>query len=125
MSRTSLLAAAASAALLALSACQQAEPEVVNAYDPQADELANAAPVELPPSIIASRTYRCRDNSLVYVTFYSNDTARIRTSENGPETTLTAEGGTPPYRAPGYSVAANADNTNITAPGKNNLSCRS
>ncbi len=34
--------------------------------DPMADELANAAPVELPPSIAASKTYRCKDNSLVH-----------------------------------------------------------
>ena len=32
-----------------------------------ANELANAAPVELPPAIAASKTYRCKDNSLVQI----------------------------------------------------------
>jgi hypothetical protein len=119
------LAAASAASLLALAACSD-EPEMVglNQYDPQAQALANAAPVQLPPSIIASRTYRCTDNSLIYVDFYNNDTAQIRTSQDGMPTILTAADGNPPYTAEGFSVSANADNVRITAPGKNNISCR-
>ena len=51
MHKTPLLAAAASAALFALSACHQSQPEMVNTYDPQAQALRNAAPVQLPPAI--------------------------------------------------------------------------
>ena len=36
-------------------------------YDPQANAVANAAPVAMPPAIVASKTYRCKDNSLVYI----------------------------------------------------------
>ena len=51
----------------ALAACNN-EPIVGNEQpDPMKDALANAAPVELPPAIAASRTYRCKDNSLVTI----------------------------------------------------------
>ena len=113
---------AASAALLALSACNS-EPETINDFDAQAEALQNAAPVELPPAITASRTYRCSDNSLVYVDFYNNNTATYRGRQADTPTMLTAEGGNPPYVAPGHSVSANSENVRITAPGKNNLAC--
>lgn len=114
---------AASAALFTLAACGS-ETETINQFDSQAQELQNAAPVELPPAIVASRTYRCTDNSLVYVDFYNNNTAAFKTNRTDAPTMLTAEGGNPPFTAPGYSVSANAENVRITAPGKNNLSCR-
>ena len=80
--------------------------------------------MQLPPLITHSRTYRCTDNSLNYVDFYNNNTAQYRSARDGAPTTLTAAEGNPPYTAAGYSVSANADNVRITAPGKNNLSCR-
>jgi len=72
---------------------------------------------------VASRTYRCRDNSLVFVDFFTNNTAQLRTSRDGTPTVLTAAGGNPPYTAPGFSVSANSDNISLTAPGKGTLSC--
>lgn len=125
MQKTRISAAAACAALLSLAACNR-EPEVitVNEYDPQAEALANAAPVELPPAIDESRTYRCRDNTLVYVDFFTNDTARLRVGSREAEpVTLTAEGGNPPYTAEGYSVSANAAEVTMTLPGKGSQSC--
>ena len=118
-------AAAAIAVSLALSACN-AEPETVTAEDndPQREALAKATPKQLPPSIQVSRTYRCTDNSLVYVDFYTNGTAQLRTEQGGTPTILTTEGGNPPYRAEGYSVAANAERTNIAVPGRASQSCR-
>lgn len=116
---------AATAALAVLSACNS-EPETItiNRYDAQSAALRNAAPVELPPSIQASRTYRCSDNSLAYVDFYDNNTATYRGTESATPVMLTAgEGGTPPYTADGHSVSGNGENVRITAPGKNNLSC--
>ncbi len=125
MQKHPFLAAASAAALLALGACNS-EPETVSTRsdDPQAAALKNAAPVQLPPSITHSRTYRCADNSLAYVDFYNNNTAQYRSSREGDPTLLTAAEGNPPYTAPGYSVSANADQVRITAPGKNNISCR-
>jgi hypothetical protein len=116
MYKTPLLAAAASAALFSLSACGQDAPERLNAYDPQGEALKNAAPVELPPAVTVSRTYRCSDNSLIYVDFYNNNTALVRTSRDGTPTTATAEGGNPPYAGPGYTVSGSG--THVTINGK-------
>lgn len=124
MQKTLILAAAAIAATFSLAACNQ-EPEVIDANpDPQAEALKNAPPVELPPAIAASRTYRCKDNSLVYIDFYTNNTARYRTEKGGEATTLTAAGEGQPYTAEGYSVSANSENITLTAPGKGTLTCK-
>lgn len=122
----STLAAAALAASFALAACEKQTITADPPYDPQAEALQNAAPVELPPAIQASRTYRCKDNSLVYANFYTNNTAKVG-SEPGVSATgtiLTAEGGNPPYVAEGYSLSANADTVTYTAPGKGTQTCR-
>jgi hypothetical protein len=116
MDKPLLLAAAASAALLSLGACGQSEPERLNAYDPQGDALKNAAPVELPPAVTESRAYRCSDNSLIYVDFYNNNTALVRTSREGNPTTVTAAGGNPPYAGEGYTISGNG--TRVTINGK-------
>jgi hypothetical protein len=116
MHKTPLLAAAASAALVALSACQQNEPERLNAYDPQEEALKNAAPVALPPAITDSRTYRCSDNSLFYVEFYNNGTALIRTTREGSPTQLTQTGGTGPYGGGNFTVSGNT--ARVTINGK-------
>ena len=120
-----LIAAASLAALLSLSACKEPNTITANeAVDPQATELAKAKPVELPPAILASRTYRCKDNSLLYAEFLSNNTARVRAEQGGTPTILTAEGGNPPYKAEGYSLSANAKQVTYAAPGKGSQSCK-
>ena len=118
-------AAPAIAAGLALASCNS-EPETVGPADndPQKDALSKAAPKALPPSIQVSRVYRCQDNSLVYVDFYTNNSAQLRTTEGGTPTVLTAAGGNAPYVAEGYSVAANAERTRIAVPGRGSQSCR-
>lgn len=114
MLKTPLLAAAASAALFTLSACGESAPEVVNTYDPQAEALANAAPVQLPAAVSQSRAYRCADNSLYYVDFYNNNTARIGRSRDGEKTELSlAEGGAPPFSGEGYTLSGNGENVTI------------
>ena len=84
----------------------------------------NAATVEAPPMIQASRTYRCKDNSLLYADFYTNDTVNVRDTKDGPGTTLTAPAGGQPYVAEGYSLSANAAQISYTAPGKGAQSCK-
>ncbi len=121
------LVLAAAAASVALAACG-GEPETitVNRYDAQAEALANAAPIELPPAIVAGRTYRCRDNSLVYIDFYNNNTATIRNERGGDiAATATSPDGTAPYTADGYSVSGNTANITYAAPGKGSQTCRS
>ena len=125
MKNLKLLAVAASAAaLLSLSACNEPEVVTANAPDPQAEALANAAPVELPPSIQASRTYRCKDNSLLYADFYTNNTVKVR-DKKGPEgTILTAPEAGKPFVAEGYSLNGDGTTVTYTAPGKGAQSCK-
>jgi hypothetical protein len=119
-----VLAAASVAALLALAACDN-KPEVVDTNpDPQAGVLANAAPVAAPPMIQASRTYRCKDNGLLYADFYTDNTVHVRTTASGESTTLTAADGKPPYVAEGYSLSENAKQISYTAPGMGTRSCK-
>lgn len=123
MQSSHFLTAAAIAAIVTLAACNT-EPEVVQKEDPMADALKNAAPVAPPPMIQDNRTYRCRDNSLFYVDFFTNNTAVLRTREGGdPVASLTAEGGNPPYTGSGYSVSGSGEQVSITAPGHGTQSC--
>lgn len=110
--------------LCGLAACDDSM-STINQFDPQAEAMRNTAPLtEPPPMMLASRTYRCRDNSLVYIDFFTNNTAQLRTEREGMPTILTAAEGNSPYVAEGYSVSANAEQISLTAPGKTNLSCR-
>ena len=122
MMKNRALLAAAPLLAFALAACQQ--QTIDGNDDPQAQALNNAAPVEAPPMIQASRTYRCKDNSLLYADFYTNDTVLVRAKKDGPGTTLTAPAAGQPYVAEGYSLSANAPQVNYTAPGKGGQSCK-
>ena len=126
MQKSHFLAAGTIAAIFTLAACnQEAEVVTINKYDPQAEALKNAAPVEAPPMIQESRAYRCRDNSLVYIDFYTNNTASVRDQRGPPPIAmLTAEGGNPPYTAEGYSVSGRGEQITYSAPGKGSQSCR-
>ncbi|HWH21868.1 MAG TPA: hypothetical protein VNT25_01060 [Allosphingosinicella sp.] len=119
-------AAASVAAILSLSAC--GEPKTITAdevKDPQAEALAKAKPVELPPAIQSSRAYRCKDNSLVYIDFYTNNTAVVRKEKGGDAvTTLTAPAAGQAYAAEGYSLSGNGPQVTYSAPGKGSKSCR-
>ena len=115
----------------ALAAC---EPETIggNRADPMKDELANAAPVELPPAIAASKTYRCKDNSVVRIDWLSDKTAYVHgdgqaqthvkpavPAEGQPASTdLVAEGG---YVLKGDAAAPTIS---VAMPGKGAQSCK-
>lgn len=119
----------AAAALLALAACNNkpATPEVVDTNpDPMASELANAGAVELPPAIKAEKTMRCKDNSLVYVTFFQGDKqAFVRTEKDGAPTTLKAANAGEPLTAEGgWTMTGTPENITLTQPGKGELTCR-
>ena len=122
MKRRASLAAAPLALFLGLGACQN---ETIDGnVDPQANAANAAAAVEAPPMIQASRAYRCKDNSLLYADFYTDNTVRVRTEKEGQPTILTAAEGQPPYTAEGYSLSANAAQISYTAPGKGTRSCK-
>ena len=118
----------AAALLLApLAACDN-KPEVVSteASDPQAEALAKSKPVELPPSMKASVTFRCKDNSLVYVDFFSGDKlAHLKTEKNGKVINLVApKAGDPLTADGGYSMTGTPKSITLTQPGKGALTCR-
>ncbi|HVF94580.1 MAG TPA: hypothetical protein VM900_09730 [Sphingomonas sp.] len=120
---------AAAAALLALAACNSApkSPEVLDTNpDPMAKELANRAPVELPPAIKADKTMRCKDNSLLYVTFFDgNKLAFVRTEKAGAINRLTAPAAGEPLTAEGgWSMTGTPSLITITRPGKPSQTCK-
>ena len=115
------------AALSLLSACNQNdEPEVVGGpADPMAQQLANAAPVELPPSVKESHQYRCKDNSLIFVDFMSDDkTVNLRTEKDGAPAKLVAANPGEAFTAEGYSVEGAGKQITVTLPGKAALNCK-
>ena len=126
MKNPSLIAAAAFA-LLSLAACGSQAPEEVSstAPDPMASQLANAAPIELPPAIAESVTLRCGDNSLVYVDFFQgNKQVQLKTDKAGPATMLKApEAGQPFEAAGGYKLTGTAKSVSVTLPGKAAKTC--
>jgi hypothetical protein len=119
---------AAAVALLALSACNQ-EPEVISerAPDPMASQLANAAPVELPPAIKATVSMRCQPgNALLFVEFFGGDKqVTVATEQNGPKTRLTApEAGQPFTAEGGWKLTGTPASATVEVPGKGTLSCK-
>ena len=121
-----LLIAVASAALMG---CQK------ETIDPGAEKneiaaanAANAPKVVLPPSITATKTYRCKDNSVVHIdwlsdkmsaNFRADDTAaaavQLKSAVAGEA--MTAEG----YSLKGDAAAASIT---VTRPGKGEQSCK-
>ena len=98
-------------AAAALAGCDQSDKAVSN-NDVQANA---AAPVVLPPSIAAQKVYRCKDNSLIYIDWYSDGSARVKNARN--------EAGTPvPAPAPDATeppaLVGSATATSITYDGK-------
>lgn len=79
--------------------------------DPQAAALANASSVAPPPMIKSSHSYRCKDNSLIFVDFMTDDmTANFKTSKDGAVTVFKAPEAGKPYVSPeGKTITGNGD----------------
>jgi hypothetical protein len=76
-------------AAAALAGCNNEDHTIV--AGPGADDQPmNNVGVVLPPSIQASKAYRCKDNSLIYVDWLSDGTARVKKSREEVGTTLPA-----------------------------------
>ena len=106
-----------------LSACDNSDHTIIagpNIDDPMANAVQNLDSIELPPSIVASNVYRCKDNSLVYIDWLSNDSLRIKANRNEVGTTL-ARGEDGTYAAEGQAVTGSAADQAITINGQ---SCR-
>jgi len=125
--RTPLLTAAAAFVLLPLAACHNApKAEVIDTNpDPMAAELANKAPVALPPSMKAEKSFRCKDNSLLFVTFYNGDTqADVKTAKDGAVTRLLAPSAGAPYVKDAWKLTGTPEGVTVTEPGKSGLTCK-
>jgi len=91
MTRTLFLIVLAAAA--ALAGCNKSDHTIVAGGEPQDDQPTNAmanANVQLPPSIAASKTYRCKDNSIIYVDWLSDGSSRVKKTANETGTSLPA-----------------------------------
>ena len=106
MTRTLTVFALAAAA--ALAGCNKEDHTIVagpGADEPEANTVA--ANVVLPPAIVASKAYRCKDNSLIYVDWLSDGTARLKAARNEVGTPATAE-----------ELKGDAQSASVTANGK-------
>jgi hypothetical protein len=88
MTRTALLITLAAAA--ALAGCNKEDHTIV--AGPPGDDTNAAAngPVALPPSITASKSYRCKDNTVIYVNWMSDGSANVKNKPDGAITPIAA-----------------------------------
>jgi hypothetical protein len=128
MTRTTTILTLVAAA--ALAGCKDENHNIVGS-GPDEGTTSNAmanANIQLPPSIVATRTYRCADNKLVYVEWLSdNKTANVRIEQGGIPTQVTAaEPGKPMTGPAGYSVSgtASASSATIAVPGHSAQTCQ-
>ena len=124
MTRTLFTMLIASAAL---AGCNS-EPTIVAAPGADYGNAGDNANVQLPPSISASKIYRCADNDVVYVDWLSDGkSANIRTEQGGSPTQVTAAQPGEPMTAPGgYSIAGTATDASVTiaVPGQAAERCK-
>jgi len=116
---------------VAIAACNN-EPIVGGEQpDPMKDELAKAAPVELPPAIVSTKTYRCKDNSVVRIDWLSDKTAYVHgegQTQTHVEPAVPVEG-TPASAEMvadgGFALTgeAAASSVSVTLPGKGKVTC--
>ena len=126
MTRTALALVLGAAA--ALAGCNKQDHTITAGPDEGDTAAANgAAPVELPPSILASKIYRCKDNSVVYIDWLSdNKSANIRSDKNGAATHVLAAEAGQAMTAEGYSLSGTGEASSVTLsrPGKGSQSCK-
>jgi hypothetical protein len=126
MTRNSLILCLA--AVAALAACSKENHNIVaGPADGEETNVSANAGVQLPPSIAASKVYRCADNSVAYVDWLSdNKSANLRSEANGNPTNVVAAEPGKPMTGGGYSVTGSATSANITVvrPGHASTSCK-
>ena len=128
MTRIPLLLTLAAAA--ALAGCNKEDHTIVAGPDTANSETNSAANanVQLPPSIVATKLYRCADNSVVTVNYLSDSkSANLRAGENGSLVqVVAAEPGQPMTAEGGYSVEGSPTGTSakIAVPGHPAQTCK-
>lgn len=110
MTKTPLLISLVAAA--ALAGCN--EDHTIKSGPDDGNAKANAN-VQLPPSIAASKIYRCGDNHVFYVDWLSdNKTANIRTEPNGMPIQMVAAEPGKPLTGGEYSLTGSAAAPSVT-----------
>lgn len=110
--------------MLALAACNKSETPATSEAGTET-AATTAAPVELPPAITASGTYRCADNTILYVDFLGkNEAADIRVGDKAATAVRVTA---PVAEAPAAGTTAPAAEAAPTGPmksadGENSLS---
>lgn len=126
--------------MLALAACNKTETP---AQGDKTAETAAPAPVELPPAITAEGTYRCADNTILYVDFYGanvaaairvGDKTAIATRVEAPKAEAPVAGATTPAATPAgpmksadgkTTLSGSGKQINVMLPGKGAQTCKS
>ena len=109
---------AALLATLLVSGCNS-HPTVITGggpADPTANQIAAAPPVKLPPALVATKTYRCKDNSLVYIDWFNdNMTANLKVKKKDADAHhLTAEAAGQPFSGDGYQLTGTPTSASVT-----------
>src|SRR6478609_4707638 len=127
MTRTPLIMMLAATA--ALAGCNKESHTIVSGSpDSGESNSAKNASVQLPPSILATKLYRCADNSVVTVDYLSdNKSANVKAGKDGsPVQVTSAEAGKPMTSADGaISVdgSATGSSAKIAVPGHPAQTC--
>ena len=88
-----------------------AQDNQMSAVDPAPSSRIS---VELPPSIAASKQYRCADNSLAFVEFYSDSlSASVKTDPQDKSVRIVAPEAGKPMVAEGWSLKGGKDDAKI------------
>ena len=117
MTRTLTLCAAVAAA--ALAGCDQQDHTIQSGpHDPMANATA-PADIKLPPAIVASHKYRCKDNSVVQIDWLSDGTANSARVTAGEATVSLAQSeANGPYTAEGASLTGDPQASSVTYRGQ-------
>ena len=107
MTRTPLLLLLGAAA--ALAGCNKENHTIIASGPDEGDTNAIAnGPVALPPSVTASKAYRCKDNRLIYIDWMSDGSAHVKKTRDEVGTPVT----------PGNELKGDASASTITYNGQ-------
>lgn len=99
--------------MLALAACNSSETPATNENAAETT-VTPAADIELPPAITATGTYRCADNTILYVDFLGqNEAADIRV---GDKSAIAVRVTAPKSEAPAADATAKPAAAESTGP---------
>ena len=115
---TKLLSALPLVALIGLAACNNKPTTIVGGgpNDPTAEQVKAAPPVKLPPALLETKQYRCKDNSLIFVDWFNDNlTANLKLKKKDADSHhLMAEAAGQPYSGDGYQLTGTPTSKSVT-----------